>query len=204
MDAPTPEALQRMVKAATNGDTEAVLREALAVLETRPPAEPEADPAPPQGDRFADFDAFFAERDAAETGRPEGPVMIRLYGRVWDLGTNMPAAAALRMARLGADGEIQDLDLKDPRVACEVMALGGDLIPPPVMRAWQERGIDIDRLGEVILWAFGQFLSRDEAGGQGEAEPPATGGSTSSSPAGPSSRPTSASTTGSTSPTRRH
>jgi len=172
-----------------------VVAAAVAKQDAQAKAEKAAVEQPRGDDRFADFDAHFAELDDDRT-----PVRIRLFGRLWDLGCDLPAAAVLRLGRLAADESIQDLDLTDPRIKGEVILLAGDLIPAPVLAEWLGRGLDDRRLGEIVLWVFGQHQYGQTGGSaEGEATAPETGASGSSSNGGLSSSATSTASTPSTS-----
>lgn len=149
-------------------------------------------------DRFADFDAAFGPAD----GDPVEPVRIRLFGHVWELPGEMPAAAPLRVSRLMADGRSEE-SLTD----AEVLALGADLIPGQVLDAWHARGLTLQQLEQIILWLIGQYGQPTSPAGdaQGEATPPPPmvgdgPRSSSSSNDGGWSRPTSPASTGSSSP----
>lgn len=173
----------------------AAVRDAIAKRRSEQAA-PTPGPAsqPPTGERFADFDAHFAEQDDDRT-----PVTIRLYGQVWDLGRDLPAAAVLRLGRLAADEAVHDLDLGDPRIRGEVIALAGDLIPAPVLTEWLRRGLTDDQLGDIVMWVFGQHQYGTTGPTQGEATAPETGASGSSSNDGTSSSATSTASTASSS-----
>lgn len=143
--------------------------------------------------RFVDYDAAFAELDEQAK-----PLTRRLFGRDWELPGVPPAAVVIRLSRLFAAGrEAEDLSLG------EMMALAADLIPAPVLNEWMDRGLQMEQLAIVIedlIDAYGAQLAGDTTPGGGavpEAEAPTTGTSTSSSPTGPSSKPTSLASTGS-------
>lgn len=127
-------------------------------------------------ERFADFDAAFAERDAK-------PLLIRLYGRMWELPGVMPAEVPLKLARYMADGRGED-ELNEP----EKFDLAAALVPSDTLQAWMAKGLDAEQLGQILLWVLRQYHSPE--GGDGpELAAPVTGPS--SSDTGVSSPPTS-------------
>lgn len=154
------------------------------------------------GGRFRDFDAAFAERDQGRSEERRQPITIRLYGKRWDLGYDLPAAVVLRLGRLAEDGDLSNVDLKDPKIAGEVMGLAADLIPPKVLKAWTVEGIGVEDLAEVILWVLTQHrFGQPEVDASGEAPAPteAETSSDGSSNGGGSSSPTSTGSTSSSS-----
>ena len=139
-------------------------------------------------DKFVDLDAVLAEHTEREK-----PFTVQLYGREWTLPGTPPAAFTIRLARLRARGSGR-LSAGDTAL---VMA---DMVPAEVLSAWCDLGLDTDEMSVVagpIIAKYQEVSDRI----MGEGRPPKVGGSPSStsSPDGPSSRPTSSASTASTS-----
>jgi hypothetical protein len=150
--------------------------------------------------RYADFDQAFAEVDAK-------PLVVRLFGRDWELPATISAAAVLKVARWMADGR-SDQTL----TTAEALDLVADLVPADVLKDWFAKGLQIDHLGGnpkagtelgrrgVLMWLVEQYMADlPSDGAPGEAAAPAAGPDSSSND-GPSSNPTSGANTASTSP----
>lgn len=138
-------------------------------------------------ERFFDFDEAWSEKTNA-------PIELQLLGQRWTLPGVMPAAAPLKVARLMADGREAATDLTH----AELLDIATGLIPLGTLNQWLNLGLDIEKLGEVIVWLIGQYGG---PGGDapGEVVAPETGAQGSSSPGGGSSKPTSPASTDSTS-----
>lgn len=138
-------------------------------------------------DRYADFDAAFAEADAE-------PITMRLYGRVWSLPGNMPAGAVLKVTRLMAAGKAEH-----ELTFAELLDLAADLIPRETLDVWCGKGLDAEQLAKVLAWLMRIYMGKDVEDGDGPGEAPAPDGALgSSSNDGGFSRPTSPATTSST------
>jgi hypothetical protein len=136
-----------------------------------------------EDDRFADFDAAFAESDIK-------PLRLKLYGKVWELPGVAPAAGVLAAARLIA-GERTTEDLSK----AETLTLAVKIFPDEILDQWLAKGISTPELGDMIAWALSKYMASD-GGGSGEAPAPSTGASSSSS-GGDSSKPISLESTAS-------
>jgi hypothetical protein len=112
---------------------------------------------------FVDFDAAHAE----EAGEP---LILKAFGREWELPPEMPAAAFLEVVRLQVE-QGADHDLTLP----EQMILATKLIPKDVLDAWLATGVDTLKLAELISNVMRAYSGGDDAGDQGEAEAPAEG-----------------------------
>lgn len=148
-------------------------------------------------DRYLDLDAALEEVDAASK-----PVTVRLFRRDWELPGSPSAAVMIRVARMYEAGKIDAQGGLSREVeAAEAALLIADLVPRPTLEEWYALGLSAEHLLVVVPRVMS--LYKDRKGGvfgMGEAPAP-TGASASatSSPAGPSSRPTSSASTGSTS-----
>lgn len=159
------------------------------------------------GDRFKDFDAAAADRDAE-------PITFRMFGKDWVLPGEPPAALVLRVARMVAElrarhGDDVDLTRLEGDLAPEdLVLLATDAISAPVLRALEDEGLTTTQLGELLSWLLGEWkVFAKGADGVGEAQaPPGAASTTPSAPYGGSStgggtsKPTSPASTPSTSP----
>ncbi len=133
-------------------------------------------------DRFIDFDAAWEE--VASKSDPPG---IRVQGEDIPLPLGLPAKLALFAHRhAGADGDI-DAEFMNTYL--------GLLVGPERVAAWLDDGMTLPQLTDVFYTCAAVYRGRSS----GEARPPATGGSsTTSSKAGSSSKPTGDASTGGT------
>ncbi len=88
--------------------------------------------------RFVDFDAARAER------RRE-PVVVRLFGRDWELPPALPARVVVDVIRYHRQGR-KDTDL----TLAEVMSLMGQIVPEATLEQWLAGGLDEDEYGELL------------------------------------------------------
>lgn len=137
-------------------------------------------------DRFIDFDAAWAEAST-------DPLRVRLYGQEWELPGVMPAAVPLKIARMMADGREATALTR-----AETFDLAADIIPRETLDAWTAKGLDVDKLGDVITWVLRMYMGKVDPSGEGPA--PEVGAPPSSSNGGGMSPPTSDASTSSTSP----
>ena len=113
-----------------------------------------------KAERFLDFDESMEEDDTP-------PMPVKLFGEIWYVPGELPAAVPLKLARFMSDGRADDT-LAD----FELIDLAGDVVPAPVMKAWQDKGITTPKLGYVlmgILKAYGMDITAvegDEATGK--------------------------------------
>lgn len=150
--------------------------------------------------RYRDFDAYWSEQEKV-------PLRFKAKGKEFTLPPSLPAAVLPRIARLEAAveaGEMrstQDLSLNQTEELAR--ALFGS-----VLDELYDLGVDVDQVGELVMWALSEYtgqdieaLAKEQAEGadaEGEAAAPEMGASTTSSSNGPSSKPTSLASTGST------
>lgn len=145
----------------------------------------------------ADFDEEWAEADASAP-------KIRLMGKIYTLPATMPAKLVLFVYRVksGDDNSKRDVGLS------EIKNMVGVLIGADAVEEIIERGIGIDRLGDILQRCMAIYRKRNNKDipedDQGEATAPtgavlATAGSNSSSVSGDSSPPTGTASTGETS-----
>jgi hypothetical protein len=139
-------------------------------------------------DVFFDIDAAFAEQEIAR----HDPIRFRLAGRDWEVPGVMPGLAVMRIARWEAEGRGLDMLTQS-----EQIALVGDVFPDDIWPALSAAGISIDdpRLEAAMMAVLGELMQRleptakpDAAVAPGESTGPS---SETSSPDGPSSKPTS-------------
>lgn len=157
--------------------------------------------------RFADFDAARKERQARRE-----PLRPTLFGREWELPATVPAETVLIVARMIADlrddyGEldpdaIANMNLRDD----QLIAVAESAIPGDTLRAWFDKGLELEDLGDILRWAMtewdvsGEAKKVDPDDPEQHAPPGATPGqpASGSSSSGVSSRPTSLASIGST------
>lgn len=109
--------------------------------------------------RFIDFDAAFAEQ------RRE-PVVARLFGRDWDLYPSIPASVTLELLRRQAEGA-------DEMTTGEQLEIIKRVIPPDVLTAWLDLGLDLQNLATVILGVMRAYAGADDDEEESEGEAPA-------------------------------
>jgi hypothetical protein len=86
--------------------------------------------------RFIDFDAARAERQRT-------PVVVRLFGRDWDLHSGLPAKVMLDIVRAQAAGLV---DMPDEQAIDLIEAM----VPKDVLDAWLDGGLTVDDLMELV------------------------------------------------------
>jgi len=143
--------------------------------------------------RFRDFDEAFAESSAE-------PVVVRLFGRDWELPGRLPAAAPLKIVRYMGEGR-DGTDL----TAAEMVDLAVGMIPQAVLDEWLALGLDIEvQLPAIVEWLLRAYMGDDAVDEAAAAETagdtpvpldPTPVPSVSSSNGGGSSRPTSPAST---------
>lgn len=127
-----------------------------------------------------DFDAAWAEIEAAKGDPPR----IKARGEVITLPSSMPAKVVLFQARHRT--ELEGTAPNPERVAELAQMLLGDKVDQ-----WVDDGMSMAALYTLILAAQALIYGKRKDS-EGEAQPPATGdSSTTSSPDGPPSKPTS-------------
>lgn len=129
-------------------------------------------------ERFVDFDAAWAEVEAEQGDPPT----IGVHGEVITLPYALPAALVLYQAR---NRERLEGERPDP---IAVMEMASKLFGQDRVDGWIDDGMAWQKLYGAYLAAVAAMRSRRS----GEAQPPATGdSSTTSSPDGPPSKATS-------------
>jgi hypothetical protein len=128
--------------------------------------------------RFIDFDRARAEADAR-------PVVVRVFGREWELFTALPAKPVVWLVRLQAE----DRDESD-LTGTEVLRFMSELVPEEALSAWLDAGITMDELAELLRQVIAAYRDSgsDEEGdaGDGPGNPPRPAdGPPSSSSTGP-------------------
>jgi hypothetical protein len=148
-------------------------------------------------DLAIDFDEDWAEEDASAP-------KIRLMGKIYTLPATLPAKLVLFVHRVKTGED----DAKRNVGITEIKSMVGVLIGADAVEEIVERGIGIDRLGDVLQRCMAVYRKRNnknaDADDAGEANAPKGAapeptGSTSSSASGHSSSPTGAASTEATS-----
>lgn len=132
---------------------------------THPYGLPPPTPAPVEEQVDHDFDAAWAER------RAKAP-RVRVLGRVYRLPRSAPAKIILFMAR-NKDRPDQSLN-PDELIEMLGCLLGG----VDNVHDMLSNGLEMDELEDVMRYCLSSYKSANagaEAGGQGEAQAPATG-----------------------------
>lgn len=130
-------------------------------------------------DRFIDFDAAWAEAQAASE-----PFTVTVLGGVYELPRSLPVKLVL-FTKKWRDTEGDQLSLEF------VIEHLGLLIGADEVQRWIDQGIEQAKLFEVYMTIVRRYRIGTGGDAEGEAPPPATGASpATSSTAGSSSRPT--------------
>jgi len=93
--------------------------------------------------RFRDFDAFWAEQKRE-------PLRARIMGEDVELPPALPALVVLELLELQAQG-IDDV------TEAKILGMSIDIFGRERVRAWANRGMDIEQLKDALNWAFGMY-----------------------------------------------
>lgn len=106
-----------------------------------------------------DFDAAFAELDG-------GPIVLKLFGREWEIKRDVPASAVLATmrAKAGMEGDDQLLGAQASIEAARAF------IGTQIVDEWLDLGLSFERLIEILAWV--QAERRGGEGDEGEATAP--------------------------------
>lgn len=83
--------------------------------------------------------------DAGSIQRP--PIRLRLAGKTWTLPGALPAAAAVRISRIG----------RRALTGQDLIALIDDIVPRPTLDAWCAAGVTLDQLLSVSAWLVEEY-----------------------------------------------
>ena len=114
--------------------------------------------------RYIDFDAARAERKKT-------PLIVKLFGREWELPSSLPADVPLDVARMYEE--------KGPNAAVSensLLALMSRAIPEDLFEQWCELGLDAEDYGELLIMIIRVYQGKSD-GEQGEAKAPEAGAS---------------------------
>lgn len=112
--------------------------------------------------RFIDYDAARAEAQ-------RDPVVVRAFGRDWQLFTALPAAVVFDIVRAQAGGQAEFSTE-------QAMALIERLVPADVLAAWLDAGMVFDDAFNALVTAImrAYLAGPDEEPAEGKAEAPAS------------------------------
>lgn len=99
--------------------------------------------------RYRDFDQAWAEKAEAE-GSPQ-PLIFKLKGREWQLPGNIPAAIIIKILRMKKRDPGEDVP-EDEQMDMALSLFGEEQLDQLL-----GTGIDVDQLGDLIMWALDQY-----------------------------------------------
>lgn len=96
---------------------------------------------------FKDFDAFFSEMEKKPI------VQIKLYGKVYDLPSELPAVTLLQTYKASKSGDASLSEAKQMEVAI-------DMLGEANVAEWCDNGMTMTQLAEVMKWAAQQYMGK--------------------------------------------
>lgn len=167
------------------------------VRRDQPAGRPDLHPGRLSVGRFRDFDAYWSEQERI-------PLRLKAMGKTFNLPPSLPAAVLPRLARLEAAVESGETKVDSPLTLNQTEDLARAMFGPKILDELYDAGVDVEQLGDMVLWALGEYTGQDiaelakqqqEGDDEGESTAPNGASQTSSNP-GPSSKPTSLASTG--------
>ncbi len=120
--------------------------------------------------RYIDFDAARAERQRE-------PVVVRIFGRDWELPASLPAKVMLDVVAAQAKGV-------DEMTESQGAELVRALVPKDIFDAWLDEGFSVDDLVELVPMLIRIYRGGSGEEEQGEASAPSETSDSSSASAG--------------------
>jgi hypothetical protein len=135
----------------------------------QPELEKQAQDNPKQ---FRDFDQFFDERKAK--GKP---LVIRLFGQLHELPSEMPALLMVKVMRAAEVAKAHNLDSMQQALSdADVLDMAEAIFGRERLDAFCAKGLGIEQLGSVVEWCAEQYqeriLGERKAAGRGKPGKP--------------------------------
>lgn len=108
--------------------------------------------------RYIDFDAARAERQ-------RDPVVVRIFGRDWELSSSLPAKVMLDIITAQATGV-------DEMTESQGAELVRALVPNAIFDAWLDEGFSVDDLVELVPMLIRVYRGGSDEDDPGEASAP--------------------------------
>jgi len=106
--------------------------------------------------RFRDFDAFWASRNAK-------PIRFKAFGKVYTLPSEMPASFALKMVRLQQEGKADK-----PTEPADVLEMAEILLGKKTFHELIEKGMGINQFVDLITWVINVYAGEEQAEAEDE------------------------------------
>lgn len=113
--------------------------------------------------KYFDFDKAWEERE-------ETPLIVKMFGKNWELPGQLPAGIMLDIMRLQAESG-PDAELS----TAKQVSIMSEMVPKKILDKWLDLGLKMDQFGEVIITLAGIYAGRDPEEAQGEAQAPKDG-----------------------------
>jgi hypothetical protein len=111
--------------------------------------------------KYIDFDAARAERK-------KEPLIVKLFGKKWELPPSLPADIPVEISRLHASaGPGAEIDNGI------ILSLMSCVVPNDIMKAWCEAGLDSEDYGSLLIMIIKEYMGTSDS--QGEAKAPKKG-----------------------------
>lgn len=119
--------------------------------------------------KYIDFDEAWKEQDKT-------PVVVRMYGKDWELPAVLPAKVMMEVIRIQAEaGPGHELN------EAQLVMMINRIVPEETFAAWMESGLSVDQYGDVIAELFQVYTGQDiRADAEGETTAPEDGAASNS------------------------